>query len=57
MLKKGSGKPNVKDEVRKEERRNKSRKHRKKGCQEKANKIEQSKNMIKWLADEITRMK
>lgn len=53
MLKKGSGKSNVRCEARKEERRNESGRHRKKGWREKVNRTEQSKNLDKYLGDEI----
>ena len=48
ILKKGSGKSNVKDEAMKEER-----KHRRKEWQEKSNAPKCGKNLDKWLADEI----
>ena len=47
MLKKGSWNSNVKDEVRKEERRHKSLKNRKKIWQKKSNKTECSKHLDK----------
>ena len=53
MLSEGSGKSNVKDEARKEDRINEPGKYRKKGWQEKMNATEQSKNLDKYLADEI----
>ena len=57
MLKKGSRKPNVRYELRKEERRNESGQHRKKGWREKVNRTEQSKKIDKELGNEISEMK
>ena len=57
MLKKGSGKSNVKDEARKEERKHESRKHRKKEWRWKQNASKCVKNLDKWLADEVKCMK
>ena len=57
MLKKGSGKSNVRCEERKEDRRNEYGKFRKKGWLEKVNRTEQSKKIDKELGDEISEMK
>ena len=57
MLKKGSGKSNVRCEERKEDRRNEYGKFRKKGWLEKVNRTEQSKNLCECLADGIACMK
>ena len=53
MLKKGSGKSNVKDEASKEDRRYESRKIRKNEWWKNSNATEHSKNLDKWLANEI----